>query len=60
VLHVYPGLGSGVRNVPFTHKAQIAFVDTERWNDRKKEPLRRISPYLSEKSRELAEKFLRK
>ena len=60
VLRKFSGLGSGVRNVPFTNREQIAFVDTERWNDKKKGPLRHISRYLSGKSQELAEKFLRK
>ena len=60
VLREFSGLGSGVRNVPFTDRKQIAFVDTERWNDKKEDPLRHISKYLSRKSQEFAEKFLQK
>lgn len=60
VLREFSGLGSGARNVPFTDREQIAFVDTERWNEKKDDPLRHISKYLSRKSQELAEKFLRK
>lgn len=60
VLRVFSGLGSGVRNVPFTDREQIAFVDTERWNAKKKDPLRHISRHLSRESRELAKKFLQK
>jgi hypothetical protein len=60
VLREFPGLGSGVRNVPFTDKGQIAFVDTERWDEFKKAPLRHIVAYLSEEKRHRAEKILRK
>jgi hypothetical protein len=60
VIRMFRGLGSGVRNVPFTDKGQIAFVDTERWADKKKDPLRRINPYLSNERRELAAKILQK
>jgi hypothetical protein len=60
VLREFRGLGSGIRNVPFTDRGQIAFVDTERWNDKKEAPLRHISEYLSEDRRAFAEKILRK
>lgn len=60
VIRVFRGLGSGVRNVPFTDMGQIAFIDTERWDDKKKDPLRHISTYLSDERRELAEKILQK
>jgi len=60
VLREFSGLGSGARNVPFTNREQIAFVDTERWNEKKEDPLRRVSKYLSRESEELAKKFLQK
>jgi len=60
VLRVFSGLGSGARNVPFTNGGQIAFVDTERWDETKEAPLRHLSPYLSKEKQELAEKILRK
>ena len=60
VIRAFRGLGSGVRNVPFTDRGQIAFIDTERWNDTKRDPLRHISTYLSDERRALAEKILRK
>jgi len=58
VLRKFPGLGSGVRNVPFTHRGQIAFVDTERWEEEKEVPLRRIREYLSHDRRRFAEALL--
>jgi hypothetical protein len=60
VIRVFRGLGSGVRNVPFTDRGQIAFVDTERWDDTKRDPLRHINAYLSDERRALAEKILQK
>lgn len=60
VLREFPGLGSGVRNVPFTDKGQIAFVDTERWDEFKDDPIRHLIPYLSDESRHRAGKILRK
>ena len=48
VLRKFRGLDSGVRNVPFTTTGQIAFIDTERWDEKKKRaPLRRLRDYLS-------------
>jgi hypothetical protein len=55
VLAVFRGLDSGARNVPFTRGGQIAFIDTERWNDDRDEWLRRIRGYLSESQRRLAD-----
>ena len=57
VLVTFRGLDSGVRNVPFTDKGQMAFIDTERWDDKKKVPLRRIREYLSADQRAFAESF---
>lgn len=55
VLRAFRGLDSGARNVPFTEGGQIAFVDTERWNDDRKVPLKRIREYLSDQQWEFAE-----
>ena len=55
VLLEFRGLDSGVRNAPFTTAGQIAFVDTERWDQKRKEPLRRIREYLTADQRALAE-----
>lgn len=59
VLRAFRGLDSGIRNVPFTNRAQIAFVDTERWDDEKEVPLHRIREYLSRTQRQLAETIFR-
>jgi hypothetical protein len=59
VLVAFPGLDSGVRNVPFTDQGQIAFIDTERWHDEKKIQLKRIREYLSADQRAFAEKLLK-
>jgi hypothetical protein len=55
VLRTFEGLDSGVRNVPFTRSGQIAFIDTERWNSKKKVHLHRIGEYLSDAQRQFAE-----
>jgi hypothetical protein len=54
VLRVFEGLDSGVRNIPFTAGGQIAFIDTERWDERKETPLRHVSKYLSAEQRQFA------
>lgn len=59
VLLAFRGLDSGVRNAPFTNGGQIAFVDTERWNQHKKNSLRRIREYLSADQRALAKKLFK-
>lgn len=59
VLRTFRGLDSGARNVPFTRSGQIAFVDTERWEDDRDVPLRRIRGYLSDEQRRFAEEFFR-
>jgi hypothetical protein len=55
VLLAFRGLDSGVRNVPFTTSGQIAFIDTERWNDKRDGYLRRIREYLSSSQMKFAE-----
>jgi hypothetical protein len=62
VLLVFRGLDSGVRNVPFTAQGQIAFVDTERWDERRANKiwLRRIREYLSPEQQKRAERIFRK
>lgn len=59
VLRAFPGLDSGVRNVPFTRSGQIAFIDTERWADKKKSRLHRLREYLPDEQRRLAEVLLK-
>jgi len=57
VLREFRGLDSGVRNVPFTSGGQIAFIDTERWDEHRESKiwLRRIREYLSSDRRALAD-----
>lgn len=57
VLATFRGLDSGVRNIPFTDRGQMAFIDTERWDDEKKVPLKRIREYLSDAQRKRAERI---
>jgi hypothetical protein len=54
VLRAFEGLDSGVRNIPFTAGGQIAFIDTERWDEGKEAPLRHVSKYLSAEQRQFA------
>lgn len=60
VLRTFEGLDSGVRNVPFTSGGQVAFIDTERWNGKKKVHLHRIAEYLSDEQRQFAEAIFKK
>lgn len=57
ILLAFRGLDSGVRNVSFTTDGQIAFVDTERWDERRKKKrwLHRIREYLTEDQRRIAD-----
>jgi len=57
-LHKFEGLDSGVRNIPFTRSGQIAFIDTERWDEDKEICLKHVSKYLSDKQRRFAAKLL--
>jgi hypothetical protein len=59
VLVAFRGLDSGVRNVPFTDQGQMAFIDTERWKEKKKITLKRIREYLSGDQRAFVDKFLK-
>jgi hypothetical protein len=59
VLVKFRGLDSGSRNIPFTDKGQMAFIDTERWNDNKKTALKRIREYLSSDQRAYAKKLFK-
>jgi hypothetical protein len=58
VLLAFRGLDSGIRNMPFTDRGQIAFVDTERWHAEKKKPLRHLREYLTAAQKKFVEKLL--
>jgi hypothetical protein len=58
-LRAYQGLDSGVRNLPFTRTGKIAFIDTERWDEKKKKHLHRIREYLTPDQRTIAESFFK-
>lgn len=47
VLYYFRGLDSSLRNMPFTHHNQIAFIDTEHWQDEDRPFLRHAMSYLS-------------
>jgi hypothetical protein len=61
VLLEFRGLDSGVRNVSFTDGGQIAFVDTERWDEHRENKifLRRIREYLSDDQRKAVKKIVK-
>jgi hypothetical protein len=61
VVHEFRGLDSVVKNVPFTRQGQVAFVDTEHWNRRRRRkngPLRHLRGYLSHKRARRADEIL--
>lgn len=60
VLLAFKGLDSGTRNVPFTSTGQIAFIDTERWNESRKDFLHRIRKYLSPDQQRFADALYKK
>jgi hypothetical protein len=67
VLWAFRGLDSTVKNVPFTSRGQVAFIDTEHWNrhadrDRRDQRpfLKYIGEYLSRDSRALAKRIVEK
>jgi len=60
VLIEFRGLDSGVRNIPFTDQGQMAFIDTERWDDDREVPLKRIRAYLSDEQWAFAKKIFEK
>jgi hypothetical protein len=59
VLFAFQSLDSGSRNLPFTDRGQIAFIDTERWSadDKKKIPLRHFREYLTGDQQAFVEAF---
>lgn len=58
VLHAFRGLDFSVTNAPFTEDGRIAFIDTERWDRRKKrDPLAAIARHLPSGTHERAEKI---
>lgn len=60
VVYYFRGLDSGLCNMPFTHHNQIAFIDTECWDDWNREGfLSRVMPYLPQKRQKYALKVLR-
>lgn len=67
VLSAFRGLDSTVKNVPFTSRGQVAFIDTEHWDRhadrdwRDQRPfLKYIGEYLSSDSRKLAKRIVEK
>lgn len=48
VVYRFRGLDSVLHNMPFTHQNKIAFIDTEKWNIKRKGFLHSIMPFLSE------------
>lgn len=59
VLLRFQGLDSGVRNMPFTDRGQVAFVDTERWKASKEEPLRHLRGYLTSVQKKIVKAIVR-
>jgi hypothetical protein len=62
VLHAFRGLDSTAKNVPFTSRGQVAFIDTEHWDrhaGRKKQRafLKYIGEHLSSDRWKLAKKM---
>lgn len=47
VLYHFRGLDSSLRNMPFTQGNQIAFIDTEHWQDKDRDFLQHIRRYLN-------------
>jgi len=60
VLFRFRGLDSSARNVVFTTRGQIAFIDTENWSRREKRYLKYIRDYLSKKNRKRAKRIFEK
>lgn len=54
VLYYFRGLDSSLRNMPFTRQNQIAFIDTEHWQDESRPFLRHVMPYLSPEHQQYA------
>ena len=54
VLYTFRGLDSVLHNLPFTHQDQIAFIDTDKWEEERSGYLRRINPFLSKENQKYA------
>lgn len=52
VVYYFRGLDSGLQNMPFTYQNQIAFIDTEHWEQNRYEFLRYVMPHLSQDRQE--------
>ena len=57
VLYYFRGLDSDWDNLPFTYQNQIAFVDTENWEDDRQEYLLKLKVFLSEENQKYAEEI---
>lgn len=60
VVYHFRGLDSAPCNMPFTYQNQIAFIDTECWEENRTEFLPRILPYLTRDRQEYALNLLEK
>lgn len=58
VLSSFRGLDSMLHNLPFTYQNKIAFVDTEKWAEKRKGILQNILPYLKDDRRKYALKLM--
>lgn len=47
VVYFFRGLDSMLHNMPFTYQNKIAFIDTERWNWKRKGYLKQAMPFMS-------------
>lgn len=54
VLYTFRGLDSVLHNLPFTYQDQIAFIDTDKWEEERNGYLRRIKPFLSKENQKYA------
>ena len=58
VIFRFRGLDSNAKNIPFTSRGQLAFVDTEHWKrGKRRQYLKHIDDYLSDERRDLAAKM---
>lgn len=60
VLNTFRGLDSMIHNLPFTYQNKIAFIDTEKWSEKRKGFLKNIIPFLNRERREYAFKVFQK
>lgn len=54
VLYNFRGLDSMIHNMPFTYQNQIAFIDTEKWQIKRKGYLSKAMPFLSKENQDFA------